>query len=417
MSAMPAPEIAPIPDHVPPELVYTFDQVYADGFDSDPFGTYEKVRAEAPPIFFSPVSFNGPGKGVWYVTRPDDIRRTLQDGDFFTTTMGYGGAAKAMPRRMIPLELDPPDNRKYRLLLTPLFSPSQMRRLESGIRETANELLDKVIANGRCDFAHDFAAVLPATVFMALMGYPMERKAQFLEWEDTFFHNLDFEARAAAGKKIEAMNLEMIGEKRRNPDEGLISKLAAISFDDGTPVPDDDIQDMAWLLFIAGLDTVSSGLSHSFRYLAEHPDKKQELIDDPALIPQAVEELLRWHAWVNPPRTVREDTVLGGVQMKRGDEIMQLHTLANRDSELFEHSMEVDFHREQNPHTAFGGGLHRCVGSHLARQELAIAIKVWLDRVPDYSLPPADRDGLRYNTMGMFALKSLPLEWTPPSTS
>jgi cytochrome P450 len=335
----------------------------------------------------------------------------LQDGDYFTTTMGYGGAASAMPRRMIPLELDPPDNRKYRLLLTPLFSPPAMRRLESGIRETANELIDGFIEAGRCDFSRDFAAILPATVFMALMGYPAERKAQFLEWEDTFFHVLDFDTRAGAGKKIEAMNLEMIAEKRRHPDDGLISRLAAVTFDDGTPVPDDDIQDMAWLLFIAGLDTVSSGLSHSFRYLAEHPDKKQELIEDPSLIPAAVEELLRWHAWVNPPRTVRQDTELSGVKLKRGDEIMQLHTLANRDDELFDHAMEVDFHREQNPHTAFGGGLHRCVGSHLARQELSIAIDVWLKRAPNFRLPDPDREALRYNTMGMFALQHLPLEF------
>jgi cytochrome P450 len=415
MSLMPPPTVAPIPAHVPPELVYHFDQVYADNFDADPFGTYEKVRAEAPPIFFSPMSFNSP-TGVWYVTKPDDIRRTLQDSEYFTTTMGYGGAASAMPRRMIPLELDPPDNRKYRVLLTPLFSPTSMRRLENGIRETANELIDGFIANGQCDFARDFAAILPATVFMALMGYPMSRKAEFLDWEDTFFHNMDFEARVAAGKRIEAMNLEMIAVKRANPDEGLISRLASLSFDDGTAVPDDDIQDMAWLLFIAGLDTVSSGLSHSFRYLAEHPDKKQELIDDRSLIPQAVEELLRINAWVNPPRTVRADTVLGGVQLKRGDEIMQLHTLANRDEELFPHPLEVDFHRETNPHTAFGGGLHRCVGSHLARQELQIAINVWLDRAPDFTLPAPERDGLRYNTMGMFSLHHLPLQWAPPSS-
>jgi cytochrome P450 len=127
-----------------------------------------------------------------------------------------------------------------------------------------------------------------------------------------------------------------------------------------------------------------------------------------------VEELLRWHAWVNSPRTVRQDTTLGGVEMKRGDEILQLYILANRDEEVYDRPMEVDFHREQNPHFAFGGGLHRCVGSHLARRELAIAIKTWLDRAPDFALP-RQHDPLEYNPMGMFALKHLPLTWTPPA--
>ncbi|MGX7681186.1 cytochrome P450 [Jatrophihabitans sp. DSM 45814] len=413
MTAMPEPQLWPVPDHVPPELVYPFEQVYAEGFETDPYAAYEKVRTEAPPIFYSPLSVFG--RGTWYVSRAEDIRRTLSDSDYFTTTMGYGQGNMAMPRRMVPLELDPPDNRKYRLLLTPLFSPGSIRRLEHGIEETANRLLDSVIDRGECDFARDFAAILPGTVFMSLMGYPLDRAEQFLTWEDTFFHSVDLQDRVDAGKRIEAMNSEMIAEKRRNPDEGLISKLATLTFDDGSPVPDEDIQDMAWLLFIAGLDTVSSGLSHSFRYLAEHPDKKQELIDDPELIPSAVEELLRWHAWVNSPRTVRQDTTLGGVEMKRGDEILQLYILANRDSEVYDRPMEVDFRRAQNPHFAFGGGLHRCVGSHLARRELAIAIKTWLDRVPDFAVPPLDRP-LDYNPMGMFALKHLPLTWSKPSS-
>jgi len=414
MTVTQPPAVAPIPAHVPPELVYKFDQLYTQSFDSDPFGVYEKVRAEAPPIFFSPMTSHRFPTGVWYATKPDHIRRALQDSEYFTTTMSYGGVARVMPRRMIPLQLDPPDSRKYRLLLTPLFSPNSLRRLESGIRETANELIDGFNARGgHCDFARDFAAILPATVFTTLMGYPGSRKAEFLGWVDTFFRSPDLEARVAAGKRIEAINFDMIAEKRAHPDEGLISRFASLSFDDGTPVPDDDIQDMAWLLFIAGLDTVSSGLSHFFRYLAEHPDKKQELIEDRDLIPQAVEELLRVHAWVNPPRTVRKDTELGGVQLKRGDEILLLHTLANRDEQRFPHPLEVDFHRDPNPHTAFGGGLHRCIGSHLARQELRMAINIWLDRAPDFTLPAPERDGLRYNRTSMFSLHHLPLQWTP----
>jgi len=410
LSINPEAPVSDVPDHVPADLVYPFEQIYAESFDLEPFKIYERIKAEAPPIFYSPVTTWGGGQ--WYVTTAADVRTVLQEHTRFTTTMGYIPGI-IMARRMLPLQLDPPDHNKYRHLLAPLFAPAAINRLEASIAATCNELLDGIIDKGSCEFMDDFARIMPGTVFMRLMGLPMEGRSQFFSWEEAFFHGGTDEERIQAGQEIMGALNELIEARRAKAEDDIVSLLIHNGFDDGSPVPDDDVRDLCWLLFIAGLDTVHAGLGHSFRYLAEHPDKRQELIDDPSLIPTAVEELLRWHAWVNPPRTVRVDTELSGVTMKKGDQIQMLVTLANRDGEVFSGPEDIDFHRDNNPHFTFGGGVHRCVGSHLARRELGIAVRTWIERVPDFHRPPSDGP-LHYATLGMFSLPELPLEWTPP---
>ncbi len=153
---------------------------------------------------------------------------------------------------------------------------------------------------------------------------------------------------------------------------------------------------------------------HSFRYLGEHPDRRDELVADPSLIPAAVEELLRWHSWVNPARTVRVDCELHGIQLKQGEKIGALAAIADRDPAEYDSPDDVNFHRERDIHWAFGGGPHRCVGSHLARRELGIAIEAWVTRIPDFHVAPEDSGQLRYATLGMFSLPHLPLKWRVP---
>jgi cytochrome P450 len=334
----------------------------------------------------------------------------FQDYDRFTTSFDYA-AGGDMARRMLPLELDPPDHNKYRSLLTPLFSPKAIDRLESSIRATCDRLIDEVISRGECDFMKDFARILPGTVFMELMGLPMERREEFFEWEEVFFHGGTADQRRTTGKEIEAALAQLVERRRARPEEDLMSMLVHSTFADGSPIPYEDVMDMCWLLFIAGLDTVHAGLGHSFRYLAEHPDRRQELVADPTLVPAAVEELLRWHSWVNPARTVRNDCEFHGIQMKRGEKIGALAVIADRDPAVYENPEDVNFHREHNIHWAFGGGPHRCVGSHLARRELGIALEAWVDRIPDFRIAPDESEALRYATLGMFSLPHLPLVW------
>ena len=399
----------PVPEHVPDELVYPFEQTFAKGFDVDPWAVFEQISSEAPPIFYSPL-VGSTGRGTWYVTTNEDVRTVFQDYQHFTT-VGY--ASPDMARRMLPLELDPPEHNKYRSLLTPLFAPKSIDRLERSIRETCDGILDGIISRGECDFPKDFARTLPGTVFMQLMGLPMDRREQFFEWEETFFHGETAEDRRAAGKAIEAALAELVEDRRANPQDDLMSQLVHGTFAGGTPIPHDDVMDMCWLLYIAGLDTVHAGLGHAFRYLGEHTDLRDELVKDHSLIPAAVEELLRWHSWVNPPRTVAEDFELHGVKFKKGDCVITLAAIADRDPAEYRHPDDVDFHRERNIHWAFGGGAHRCLGSHLARREIGIAIEAWVTRIPDFHVPTEESTKLRYATLSMFSLPHLPLEWDP----
>jgi cytochrome P450 len=403
----------PVPEHVPPELVYPFEQIFAAGFDVDPWEIFKQVKAEAPSVFYSPLS-SFLDRGMWYVTTSEDVRTVFQDYSRFTTSFDYS-AGGDMARRMLPLELDPPDHNKYRSLLTPLFSPKAIDRLETSIRQTCDRILDGIIGRGECDFPKDFARTLPGTVFMELMGLPMDRREEFFDWEETFFHGGTAEERRGTGKAIEAVLAELVEERRAQPQDDLMSMLVHGKFTDGSPIPYEDVMDMCWLLYIAGLDTVHAGLGHSFRYLGEHPDKRDELVADPSLVPAAVEELLRWHSWVNPARTVREDCEFHGIQMKKGEKIGTLAVIADRDPEVYENPDDVNFHRDHNIHWAFGGGPHRCVGSHLARRELGIAIAAWIERIPDFYVPAEEAEKLRYATLGMFSLPHLPLRWSAPN--
>ena len=405
---------SPIPDHVPQALVYPFEQVFAKGFDVDPWQVYRQIKEEAPPVFYSPIAFMGTGTGIWYVTTSEDVRTVFQDYSRFTTSFDYA-AGGDMARRMLPLELDPPDHNKYRSLLTPLFSPKAIDRLEKSIRETCDSILDSIVGRGECDFPKDFARTLPGTVFMQLMGLPMERRGEFFEWEETFFHGATAEERRDAGKAIEGALAELVEQRRAEPQEDLMSMLVHGKFGDGSPIPYNDVMDMCWLLYIAGLDTVHAGLGHSFRYLGEHTDKREELVADPSLIPAAVEELLRWHSWVNPARTVRVDCEFNGIQLKRGEKIATLAVVADRDPAEYDNPDDVSFHRERNIHWAFGGGPHRCIGSHLARREIGIAIEAWVNRIPDFHVTAEDSEKLRYATLGMFSLPHLPLKWSIPT--
>jgi cytochrome P450 len=410
MTAVDETTAGPVPAHVPAELVHPFLQETDPRFPTDPYGVYKQLQQATPDVFWSPSSADG--KGVWMVTSFALCREVLQEHTRFTTSIDYS-PGNSWPRRLIPLELDPPDHQKYRSLLTPLFAPAAIDRLEGGIRQTTDRLIDSVIGEGRCDFVDAFARQLPGSIFIQLLGLDPAMTEQCFAWEETFFHSGTVSEREQVGVEIQQMLVGHIEAKRAHPGPDLVSELAKASVD-GEPILDEYIQDMCFLLFIAGLDTVTSGLGHSFFYLATHPEKKQQLIDDPSLIPDAVEELLRWHSWVNVPRTVRVDTELGGVKMKQGDHIEVVLTLADRDASIFPEADEVDFARAPNPHLAFAGGVHRCVGSHLARRELRIAIERWLVRIPDFHL--AEIEGpLAYNPYGMFSVKHLPLEWTPRS--
>jgi cytochrome P450 len=200
----------------------------------------------------------------------------------------------------------------------------------------------------------------------------------------------------------------VISERRRAPADDIISVLLGSEVD-GRLMNDEEVLDTCFLLFMAGLDTVTASLGFMFKFLAENPEHRRQLVEDPSIAPAAVEELVRVHAVVNPTRTVIQDTELCGVRLRKGQRILLSTALATRDPDAYGDALTVRFDRKPNNHIAFGAGPHRCLGSHLARKELQIALVEWHRRIPDYRVAAAPT--IKAHAGGVLGIDVLPLEW------
>ena len=270
-----------IPDHVPRELIRSFD--FRTGLGSHP---HESVAAlhSGPRVFFSPTHHNAiPGPGTWVLTRAEDIRAALQDATTFSSNVRRSNSGLTL----IPLELDPPEHPKFRVIMNPIFSPVKMKQLESKVRGLAQELVAKVADKGGCDFVEDFAKPFPVGIFLDLMGLPQESMSRFLAWEARIMR--DKQTRTDAIQEVAAYLQELIDARRRNPTDDLITFAVKARVDE-RPLADAEIIGICVLLFIAGLDTVTSSFSFHFRHLAEHPADQEALRKDAELVPSAVEE-------------------------------------------------------------------------------------------------------------------------------
>lgn len=406
---MPTP--FPVPDHVPAHLVHKGDlwgELAAAGIDA--FAHAAALHHNTPPIFYVPSMGYMPG--AWVPRRQDDLRQILQDTQTFSS-QGLTPFAQMLGEnwKVIPLEIDPPDHAKYRNLLNPLFSPRRIDELEPSIRAQAASLIDGFVSQGRCDFNNDFADWFPTLVFLRLMGWPEDQAPQFVRWTHTIIKSMDMAAVVGAVTEVRNYLRERIAQCRHQLGQDIISHLMRSEVE-GRPLTDDEIFGMSFLLFIGGLDTVASSLGFHFLHLARHPEQQAELRANPELIPQAVEELLRSYSIVNGRRTVTREVTIGDVTMQPGDFVLISSELGSLDPEKFKCPAHVDFHRSDAhvPHQAFSFGPHRCVGSHLARRELRIALELWLQKVPPFQLAA---DPVRFRAAGVFGLDGMHLEWTP----
>jgi len=326
-------------------------------------------------------------------------------------------------RPLIPLNVDPPMHSKYRKLLDPLFAPKRMDEQEADITRRVNGFIDAFIDRGECNFSEEFADLFPSSVFLGLMGLPEDEMRMFLRLRDGILHPEKWDARAmldmdarnavmqAAGQEIYEYFGNLIDERRRSPAGDIITRFLAAEID-GEKLSRDDILDICFLFLIAGLDTVSDTLTCSYAFLATHPEHRRMIVDDPAIIPMAVEELLRWESPVpsGVPRVATCPVDLpGGVHIAEGTSVLPNYGAANVDPDTFDDPLDVRFDRENNPHIAFGGGVHRCLGSHLARRELRVTLREWHRRIPDYRLKPG-HEQLEYPP-GLRHVKDLTLTW------
>ena len=400
-----------------PEHLRTDFDVYDPGLG----GTTDLFNAEIAKLAAQgPVVFSSAHGGHWIVTGYDEVHAVLRDPATFSSYPN--NLVNAGDGKFIPLELDPPEHTAYRHALQPLFSPTRMKVLEPRIRAMVNRLIDGFATRGSAEFISEFAHELPTSVFLQLMDWPLADAPMFTEMTDITLQGKPgaTEEESAAARQQAAQQMfgyfaGVLADRRARPGADDVTTTII-----NTPVEiegsarlltDEELCRMFFLLLIAGLHTVQGSLAWSVLHLSARPDERQRLIDDPALLPGAVEEMLRIESAVSMGRRVTRDTELGGVKLKAGDQLLVVLAGANRDGRQFTEPDEVRIDRAPNRHLAFGSGPHRCLGSHLARIELTIALEEIHRRIPDYRLDPG-QPALSHASQVRGVVK-LPILFTP----
>ncbi|TQC43152.1 cytochrome P450 [Rhodococcus sp. WS4] len=361
-----------------------------------------------------PVAHNPDGSVT--ITRFEDIRYLNQSRDVLGN--GADGAKLGSQKARIPLDLDGEEHLIWRRRLNPLFTAKRMAILEPRIRARSVELLDTFSSRGEADVFAEWCAPLPAAMFLSILGLPQEDLPKFVDFVDLQLHpdpELPMDenmARMAEGAAECRKYLdEAIDERLKgDPGEDILGWLVGFRDPDGSAIEREDLHSILYLLILAGLDTTSLMLGNALAYLAKHPTHRTLLLEDPDLWPNAVEELLRFETSV--PLAVRtpvaDITLPSGETIKAGTLVNVSWASANLDPNAFDHPLEVDFHRARNPHVAFASGFHRCLGSHLARLELTVALEEFHKRIPQYELAPDTQLAFSHFPRGP---RSLPLVW------
>ncbi len=379
-------------------------------FSRCPQHQYRDVLQQCP-VARSPVT------GGVLIADYEDVMWCLRHPEIFSSEMAEQMALGNV-RPMIPQQVDPPQQTRYRKILDPLFSRKRMNEIAPSVRRDAAALIEGFYERGECEYNSEFAIPLPANAFLHLMGMPQSDLQYFLGLKDGIIRpqilaetdDLEEPARirAESGQKIYAYFEEAMKDRRKHPREDLMTYFVNAELD-GRKLTDEEILDICFLFIIAGLDTVTATLGCDMVYLASNPEQRRRLVDDPALLDSTIEELLRWETPVpGVPRVVKQDVKLKDLELKAGEMVMLMLGAANLDDAEFDAATEVDLARERNRHIAFGGGAHRCLGSHLARMELTVALEEWHARIPEYRIKEGETPEY---SLGIREVKYLPLSW------
>ena len=352
----------------------------------NPFPIWEKLRA------VSPVVHTDRFLGCYLPTTYQAVKEIAYDTEHFSSRRVI--VRDIRPEQTAsapPITSDPPAHKPAKQLLLPPFTPDAMKKLEPRVRAICNELIDEFIADGKCDAAARYTKHIPVRAIAHMLGIPEKDGELFIKW----IHGIlelgikDDNALMSAVQEMDAYFADHIEHRKKHPSDDLISTLMNARDKDGQPLSDQHVRGSLRLLLIAGIDTTWSAIGSSLWHLAKTPADRDRLIAEPKLMPLAVEELLRAYSPVTMAREVMKETTVSGCPVKPGNMVLLSFPAANRDPVMFPDADKVVIDRKENRHAAFGLGIHRCVGSNLARMEMTVAIEEWLKRIPDFRLDPA----------------------------
>ena len=395
----------------PPVTDWETDFDHLDpAFVADPYPIYDHLREQCP------IAHTDRYHGVWIPTRYDDLAAIAHDHQRFSSrTILITDRAESptdLGFHAPPITEAPPYHTDIRRILLPLFSPAVVAEYEPITRTIASDLIDAFVDDSGCDAAAAYAQHVPIKVITRLLGIPDSDHAQFRDW----IHRLVEQSPLASDSTYDAI-IEIGGylsshieQHRTHPAHDVITHLLDARLPDDRLLTRDEILGVCILLLLAGIDTTWSAIGSSLLHLATHPDDQHRLRTEPDLIHTATEEFLRAFAPVTMAREVIEDTEIGGCPMRKGDRVLLPFPSGNRDPNAFDRPDDVVLDRQANRHFAFGVGIHRCLGSNLARMELRVAIETWLERIPEFEL--TDPDAVTWSAGQVRGPRHLPVTFT-----
>jgi hypothetical protein len=379
-------------NHHPPVTDFATDFDHTDPtWVNNPFPIWDELRTTCP------IAHSDRYGGTWLPVTHEHVSAIAYDTENFTSRAVVVSEVRPGPMDLPapigvapPITSDPPFHAMARRLLLPAFAPRKVDALEPFTRQLCNDLLDALEGKDIVDAAVEYAQHIPLRVIAKMLGFPAEDADYFrhvihLILEEGITVTEDDDERLVEGQALDAYFDNQIADHVTNPRDDLTTFLLEAELD-GNKLMHEHVRGTMLLILVAGIDTTWSAIGSALWHLAHNPEDLKRLAAEPDLMPFAIEEMLRAYAPVTMARLVAQDVEIGGCPMKEGDWVLLPFPAANRDPEFFDRADEVIIDREENRHAAFGLGIHRCLGSNLARMELRVAVEEWVKRFPDFEL-------------------------------
>ena len=358
-----------------------------------------KTLRDAGPVVFM--------NGHYYLTRREDVLAALRNPKVFSSRLALQPPGYPLP--VVPLAFDPPEHTRYRKILQPFFSPQGLSKSRPVLQRHAAEMIAAFAGRGECEVMADFARLYPFQVFLDLYGLPLEDRDRLIAWKDAIIADKPYLSQADIDKGYEllAYLADVIQQRRQNPSSDMLSRV----MNSEGNFSDLELLGMSHLLILAGLDTVTAAIGFALFELARRPQLREALRDNPKQIRVFIEEIVRLEPSAPvAPRVTTEIVTVGGMTLPPGTPVRLCMAAINRDGSDAMSTDDLFLDGKVHRHWGFGGGPHRCLGSHLARIELTIVVAEWLKQIPDFELPPDCTPEISFPSK-TFALKKLPLRW------